>query len=245
MIDKDITKARTMPASFYHDIHPFTSFKESLFRNSWHYLHGNDKDWDTANVIPLTILPDYLDEPVILSRDKDGKLRCFSNVCTHRGNLLVSEVTKSQLIRCRYHGRCFGLDGQCKSQRGMEVLPDFPNQEDHLQALDVVAVGPMQFGRIRRNPDFDFSMQLVLDRMSWFPFQDLKLIASKEYLINAHWALYVDNYLEGYHVPFVHPDLNKALDPKGYEYHLFPGGALQIGRARGTETAVFAIPDHA
>jgi choline monooxygenase len=88
-------------------------------------------------------------------------------------------------------------------------------------------------------------MQPVLDRMSWFPFQDLKLIASKEYLINAHWALYVDNYLEGYHVPFVHPDLNKALDPKGYEYHLFPGGALQIGRARGTETAVFAIPDHA
>ena len=50
------------------------------------------------------------------------------------------------------------------------------------------------------------------ERIGFLPLEDFKLneTISKDYLINCNWALYCDNYLEGFHIPFVHPDLNDA-----------------------------------
>ena len=53
--------------------------------------------------------------------------------------------------------------------------------------------------------------------------------------------MYVDNYLEGFHIPFVHPGLNEALDYGNYEYLLFDHGNLQLGVANDNEIC-FAIP---
>jgi choline monooxygenase len=64
---------------------------------------------------------------------------------------------------------------------------------------------------------------------------------SKDYLVNAHWALYCDNYLEGFHIPFVHADLNAVLDYGNYETVLFKHANLQIGYADSGET-VFDFP---
>ena len=54
----------------------------------------------------------------------------------------------------------------------------------------------------------------INERISFLPLQNLKLDKklSKDYSIDANWALYCDNYLEGFHVPFVHKDLNEVLD---------------------------------
>lgn len=247
MIDRDIRKARTLPAAFYRDLHPFERFRESLFRDAWHYLRLDMDAWNSARAIPTVILPDYLDEPVLLTCDQAGVVRCMSNVCTHRGNLLVSESSNAPLIRCRYHGRCFGLDGSCRSQSGFEDVSDFPASGDHLQHLDLQSLGVIHFARLHRHAPFDHVFDLIRKRMPWFRFEHLRYDTqrSRDYQVNAHWALYVDNYLEGYHVPFVHPGLNKALDPSGYTYELFPGASLQLGRARPEETAVFDIPQNA
>ena len=64
---------------------------------------------------------------------------------------------------------------------------------------------------------------------------------SKDYLVNCHWALYCDNYLEGFHIPFVHEDLNAALDYGSYTTELFQNGSLQIGYSSGGEE-VFDLP---
>ena len=59
----------------------------------------------------------------------------------------------------------------------------------------------------------------------------MTLARTKEYLVNAHWALYCDNYLEGFHIPFVHNDLNAQLDYGNYTSELYEDMALQIGYA--------------
>ena len=247
MIDQDILRAHTLPAAFYRDRHPFTNFKESLFRDAWHYLHADTQAWNSHNAFPVTILPGYLDEPVLLTKDRKHEVRCMSNVCTHRGNLLLQTPAQLPLLRCRYHGRCFGLDGVCRSQTGFEDVLDFPGPKDHLTSIDLKTIGVLHFGRIRKNVAFDSVFQPMLDRLSWFPFRDLIFdnTRSHDYSVKAHWALYVDNYLEGYHVPFIHPALSAALDTKKYEYQLYPGSTLQLGRASEKEQTVFNFPSSA
>ena len=64
---------------------------------------------------------------------------------------------------------------------------------------------------------------------------------SKEYIFNANWALYCDNYLEGFHIPFVHSDLNAVLDFENYDVEIFKYSNLQIGVASDNDIC-FDLP---
>ena len=55
--------------------------------------------------------------------------------------------------------------------------------------------------------------------------------SSKDYFVKANWALYCDNYLEGFHIPFVHGGLNQALDYDKYSTEIQPYSVLQLGYA--------------
>ena len=85
-----------------------------------------------------------------------------------------------------------------------------------------------------------------MDRLFWFPFDDLTFVpeASTNYDIDTHWALYCDNYLEGFHVPFVHPGLGESLDYKNYSTEIFDHCNLQLGVA-DPSAAAFELPEGA
>src|SRR5438270_817097 len=71
----------------------------------------------------------------------------------------------------------------------------------------------------------------MMDRLSWLPIEDFlfRPQLSKDYIVNAHWALYCENYLEGFHIPFVHVALNAVIDYGDYTTELFPLSVLQLG----------------
>src|SRR6476661_5642033 len=95
-IDPDIRKAHTLSADFYTDPRYFELSKERIFALTWHFL-GRASEVDT--VWPTTILPGFLNEPVFVVKTSEW-ISCFSNVCTHRGNVLVDEPCGSaSLIR--------------------------------------------------------------------------------------------------------------------------------------------------
>ena len=80
--------------------------------------------------------------------------------------------------------------------------------------------------------------------MSWWANQkemERDKSRDRDWIIETNWALYVDNYLEGFHIPFVHSDLNAVLDYGDYTTELFEGGVLQIGIASEGEP-FFEIP---
>ena len=79
----------------------------------------------------------------------------------------------------------------------------------------------------------------MIKRMDWLPLNNMIFRAdlSKDYFIDAHWALYCENYLEGFHIPFVHGSLDQALSYADYSIELFPFSVLQLGvGSSGTET---------
>ena len=75
----------------------FEMSKEKIFARTWQFA---GRVADLATLTPITVF----DEPLLLSKSTEG-LQCLSNVCTHRGKILVDEPCDASLIRCGYHGR--------------------------------------------------------------------------------------------------------------------------------------------
>jgi choline monooxygenase len=226
-IDVDIRKARTLPSDFYTDHSIFEFSKERIFARTWQFL-GTASDVD--GVKPVNILPGFLDEPVVIVKT-DGSLHCLSNVCTHRGKILVEESCKANLIRCGYHGRRFTLDGKFLSMPEFDDVENFPSENDDLKRIPFAARQGFMFVSINPVANFD---EFVGDVAQRFAEDDherakLRLANKKEYEVEAHWALYCENYLEGFHIPYVHKTLNEIVDYGTYSTEIFRYTSLQTG----------------
>jgi choline monooxygenase len=190
------------------------------------------------------LLEGCLDEPLVLAADEDGALRCLSNVCTHRGNLVVGEAGTARSLRCRYHGRRFGLDGRCLSMPEFRDVAGFPSPSDDLAALPLGRLGPLVFTALEPGHSFEALVAPVRERLGWLRFDELRPdeAGRRDYHVAANWLLYCDNYLEGFHIPFVHAGLSAALDFPAYRTETLPLGVLQVGAAAPGEPA-FELPD--
>ena len=244
-IDPDIRAAAGPPASLYCDPRAFDLQVERVLARSWHALPDAARASAPGSVVPTTLLPGTLDEPLIVSRDLEGDLHAFSNVCTHRGALLVEGATQASAsaIRCRYHGRRFGLDGRFLSMPGFEDACDFPSASDDLPSVPLEAWGPLTFTSLAPAFSFEEWTAPLRLRLDWLGFGALRFDAdaSRDYELAAHWALYCDNYLEGLHVPYVHPSLNGTLDLASYRTELHDWASIQVAAAAEGEVA-FDLP---
>lgn len=243
-VDADIRRAWTLPSRFYSDPAAHATFRERVFARSWHLVGDANRVGGAGSASPLRLLEGCLDEPLVLTRDDGGALHCLSNVCTHRGNIVVEEACAARHLRCRYHGRRFALDGSLAFMPEFESVEGFPAASDHLPRLPLAQWGPFLFSGLHPAIAFDDWIAPLRQRLAGLPIDALELDAgaSRHYDVAANWALYCDNYLEGFHIPYVHPDLAKALDVKSYATELFPYASLQIGIAAPGEMT-FDLPD--
>ena len=225
-IDPDIRKARTLSSEFYTDKHWFEASKEKIFARTWQFV-GKASDFDGLR--PITLLPGVLDEPLLLVKT-DESLICLSNVCTHRGKILVEEPSETpRLIRCGYHGRRFSLDGKFISMPEFEGVEDFPSKNDNLRQVPFAVRQGFMFAAIEPAVGFDDCVSDVAASFADAAVDapSLQLMASREYEINANWALYCENYLEGFHIPYVHHSLNEVVDYGTYATETFRYSSLQ------------------
>jgi choline monooxygenase len=243
-INPDIKKAETLPASFYKDAETLELLKDKVFLSSWQWIGDENQVPLSQSVHPFVLLDGYLTEPMVLTKNKADEISCLSNVCTHRGNLVALNSGKSKKLNCFYHGRRFNLKGEFEHMPEFEQTEDFPRSCDNLHKFPLKKWGPFLFAGL--SPSFDF--QQVIDKMNerigFLPFDDFTFDASisQDYLVNANWALYCDNYLEGFHVPFVHPDLNAVLDYGSYTTEVYEYCNLQIGYT-DEAVEVFDLPE--
>jgi choline monooxygenase len=243
-INPDITQARTMPSRFYTDEAVFQASKDTIFARAWQ-LVATENDLD-KDVFPSLLLKDFLDEPIFISRSENNALYCLSNVCTHRGKILVEKKCDATLLRCRYHGRRFALGGKFLSMPEFEKAKDFPSPADDLPRIPLAHFGPLYFASLNPAAPFEEFVKDVSALVNQKQINGLYLAATKEYTVKAHWALYCENYLEGFHIPFVHHALNEELDYGSYETSLFRYGSLQTGYGKTGEVAAqyfFVFPN--
>jgi len=257
-IEPDIARAHTLPARFYTDPAYYELCRERLFPRWWQFIAHADSLKVPGQCLPVTFLKGCLDEPLLLTRGRDDRVHCLSNVCTHRGTILCEHAGVEKNLVCRYHGRRFDLDGAFRHMPEFESVANFPSDADNLAR---VAFGGWGSGGVSggsdgkngsggngRPPSFYFAslapaaplvevLRPMAERLAWLPLHEFRFDAarSRDYLVNANWALYIDNYLEGFHIPFVHASLNEAIDYGAYRTELFSASNLQVGIGKDGE----------
>ncbi len=229
-IHEDIARARTINTAFYNHPDYYQEAREKIFVPSWQFVGDTGMVREVSQCHPFTLLPGCLDEPLVLTRDQDG-VHCLSNVCTHRGNIVVGESCRTPQLRCRYHGRLFQLNGTLKSMPEFKEVRDFPAASDNLPSLPLFTWGNLLFTTLGNEFPASAFFGEMMNRVGWLPLQDFvyRPEKSKEYLVNANWALYCENFLEGFHIPFVHAGLNAAIDYGNYTTELYTYSSLQLG----------------
>ena len=106
-IDPNIAKASTISTDIYTSAENFDAAKEKIFAPSWQFVGHDSLAAEPGDVYPFTLLENYLNEPLVFTRDKESKLNLLSNVCTHRGNIVADKPCNASHLRCKYHGRQF------------------------------------------------------------------------------------------------------------------------------------------
>lgn len=236
VIHPDITKAETLPARYYTNKDEYSNLLQK-FSSSWNFI-GLESMLNDKNIIPVRIG----DIPMILTKS-GSESQCISNVCTHRGMILCDDDQSSSSINCPYHGRSFTLSGKMKHMPEFSQVENFPSLSDDLPSAKVVNWHGMLFASLDSDDSFEQYISAVEERMNFFDFTKLARNEELDRLhdVSANWMLYVDNYLEGFHIPFVHKGLNSVIDYSSYQTELFDKAVLQVGEGRKGEVC-FDIP---
>ncbi|HLG88451.1 MAG TPA: aromatic ring-hydroxylating dioxygenase subunit alpha [Alphaproteobacteria bacterium] len=156
--------------------------------------------------------------PIILTRDKDGKAHAFLNACRHRGVKLAEGCGHAKGFTCPYHGWTYGIDGELLSVPSRMAFEEAQLRDRNLIALPLaekmglILVHPQPGGAI----DFDEFMGPLGEFLSDFNFDKLRFIAEYRAPAQINWKHAVDGGVEGYHVPFLHPETVGPLTLKQF-----------------------------
>mgnify|MGYP001350960594 CR=1 FL=1 len=233
-INKDIRKAKTLHSDFYKDQIIFDKFKKDIFLHSWQFFLHRKQIKHKAS--PGIFMPDLISEPFVLTQD-NNQIDCLSNICTHRGHMVCNNSKNTKSLTCRYHGRTFNLDGTMKNAPGFDDALNFPSKTDNLMKFNIKNWMDFIFISLKDSMHIDSALNDIESRLVTFPFKELSFSESlsNEFEIDVHWAIYCENYLEGFHVPFVHKGLSKEISNDTYETVLLKNGCVQYAKSYKSE----------
>jgi choline monooxygenase len=203
----------TLPSRYYTDEGLYRTEMEQVHRKSWTYVgHVSDvpeTGWYFTDTVG--------EQPIVVVRGGDDVIRCFYNVCTHRGHQLVEGAgkLKAKGIMCPYHAWMFHLDGRLGAARLTEHVKDFDKSKFSLKQINVAFAAGLIFVNLDRDcAPFDAEMEGFAENIDTFlPFAKDFVVAERlHYDIKANWKTVVDNFSEAYHIPICHPQLSKVLE---------------------------------
>jgi choline monooxygenase len=183
------------------------------------------------------VVEDVAGTPVLLLRGRDGVLRAFPNVCRHRAGPLAHCSGKGlHTVRCKYHGWLYNQEGQLLGAPEMQEARDFDVAEIRLPALRVHEWQGLVFVALSDAvPGFDAVYGGIVERIAPLDLGSMRHARRDTWEVACNWKVYIDNYLEGYHLPMVHPGLSRVLDYRAYDTELFAWYSLQHSPLRNND----------
>jgi choline monooxygenase len=214
----DLARASTIPASWYTDPAMLVREREMIFRRTWQF----------ACALELLALPgnfvavDLAGVPIVVLRDRESILRAFYNVCRHRAGRVACGAGNRKSLQCAYHGWVYDLDGALRRAPEFEGVEDFRREDFGLVPVRIETWGPFAFVNLDGSaPPMSEWMGEITAEVAGLGMEKMRRVERRDYTIEANWKLYVDNYLEGYHLPIAHPGLFKELDYENYRVETF------------------------
>jgi choline monooxygenase len=231
--------AETLAWSTYSDPALPALERERIFARAWQYVGHLGELGDGAGYFASRVG----DIPVVVTRDRDGVVRAFLNVCRHRGSVLAAGAAARETLQCPYHAWTYGLDGALKAAPRSGREPGFDVDGISLRPASIGLWGPFVFV----NPDPEAApLADVIGRVpalvaeAGVDVDGLELHSRSESALAANWKLVAENYLECYHCAVAHPGFSALVDvsPDAYELVLEGPVATQFGPVRENGTGL-------
>lgn len=194
-----------IPAGPYYQDDYFDLEREAIFRRTWLNI-GHVCELPEAGSFIVRQF-DFANASILITRDMDGVIRAFHNVCTHRGTQLVNEASgKRSTFSCRYHAWTFNNSGELRS------APDF--ERFHVEKTDcglpkvsVDVCAGLIFVNLDPSPKQSLREFLgpLVEQLEVQPVASATTFTEYVYEIDANWKLTYDNFQENYHLRFIHP----------------------------------------
>ena len=231
-----------LPADAYWSDEFFRRERRRLFARRWFALGLAADVPEPGDLLPVS---SAAGRPLLMVRGEDGELRVFHNYCRHRGMRLVDEARNGERrIVCPYHAWCYDLSGTLVRRPhygGFGMHEHQPAQGPGLEPVRSAVWNHVVFVNLDpAAPDFDEVVGPLDRRWACYDFRRLVHGASLSFEVPANWKLAVENFIDIYHVPYVHPGLNRYLPMdehyfvKEGEYVVGQGSAAYAPRDEGT-----------
>jgi choline monooxygenase len=232
--EPDLTRASTLPSRWYTDPALLEAERSAVFGATWQAVGHAARVAEPGSYLAC----DIAGEPALVTRAADGVLRAFSNVCRHRGAELCTGNGTASVIRCPYHAWTYTLDGALHGAPEFEGVADWDRARVRLPEFRVEIWGPYVFVcQDAAAPPLAEIMGAIPAEVAEIgcPVDRLCFAARRDYVIECNWKVYVDNYLEGYHLPAAHPGLMRELDYQRYRVDTSRYHSRQIAPIRARD----------
>ena len=224
-----INEANGLPNECYLNDEYFKIEREKVFFNNWIVVGVSSSVPEVGDAKPFNLMG----IPLLILRDKNNKIKVFHNVCSHRGVILVKEECKlKNTIRCPYHSWSYNFNGELIATPhvgGMNIheTESFIKSKSNLKEISTHVWMDLIFINVNKNKK-DFEQSIDPLEKQWSKFiskEDQKLIRHARDFgyfnmeVKSNWKLAIENYCESYHLPWVHPELNRVSNLKDH-YHI-------------------------
>lgn len=213
LVDERLEFAQTLPADWYTDAKILEQEKGKIFARTWQLVGRAEQVAAPGDYFTATVA----DEPLIVARGADGNLRAFSNVCRHRAGPVATNCGNRKNFQCAYHGWTYSLDGRLVATPEFGGVECFAKEENGLPQFRVETWNGLVF--VNLDPACAPFAEMLEDLPASLAHRDLasmSMVERKDWYVECNWKVYVDNYLEGYHIPIAHPSLSRELDYSKY-----------------------------
>jgi choline monooxygenase len=220
---------QTLPFSWYTDPEILRREEELILRPAWQYV-GHTGQLATQGYFSTTAGR----TPVVVTRDRDGVVRAFVNVCRHRGSALAEGEASRETLQCPYHAWTYGLDGSLRAAPRSDEEPGFPQDELGLVPVAVDTWGPFVFANCS-TAGGDPHPEPLAQALGSLPEQVAELGLDVGSLVHhsrweaeivANWKIVSENFLECYHCQVAHPAFSELVDVSPEAYVLSTDGRL-------------------
>jgi phenylpropionate dioxygenase-like ring-hydroxylating dioxygenase large terminal subunit len=216
-----------MPRAAYFSADAHKEEMEHLFGNSFVPLGYTAELNGENNILTRHIYG----RDLLICKDKKGEVRVFYNMCRHRGHRLAKTDCKQNTLICPYHAWRYRLDGSLVTMPRFKTEDGVEKGDFSLKEVPSVVLGEslimVHFGdeatvkKEKRTLLHDYHG--FQDDTSNYPLKDLKVVATSTYTVQSNWKNLIDNFVEYYHLPTVHPGLVQVSTMGGHVCNQKPG----------------------
>ncbi len=231
--------AATPPSGWYFDVTFARREAASVFARSWQTVARLEQLDESGAYVCAQVA----DEPLVIVRGGD-RVRGFYNVCRHHAApVAAGPAGRVSALHCPYHGWTYELDGALRSAPHFEGAVDFDRGDHGLREVRIGTWANWVFACLdAQAPSLDGWLEGVTQRLGPDPLPTLGFHERVSYTLECNWKVYVDNYLDGgYHVPYLHRELNDALDVRDYRIETGLRHSLQTCPTSSCESTASAV----